>query len=291
MSDPEVAAIVCARGGAGAGRLLTRLDAALLRTHLKPLVGYSDITWLHLALGRLGVASLHGPMVARELADGEAGYHRESLWHGLTGEGDPFASRPGPAPSPSCRGGPGDASWGVPVHPGRGRGHPVEPADWRRPHRPAHRGHRRASLSHREDAAAAAGVGGAGRGAGHRLRRDEGVHTGARGGLRAGGSSARGAGGAERPRGLRFAQWPHLRPERDPSAGARQSPGVHARARRASRSWRSGSRESPPLGGVRDGHGVAGRAPARERAPGERVGPERVPADVDPAGGAWGFRF
>jgi muramoyltetrapeptide carboxypeptidase len=94
VSDPEVAAIVCARGGAGAGRLLTHLDASILRTHLKPLVGYSDITWLHLALARLGVASLHGPMVARELADGEAGYHRESLWHGLTGEGDPFASRP-----------------------------------------------------------------------------------------------------------------------------------------------------------------------------------------------------
>lgn len=95
VADPDVAAIACARGGAGAGRLLTRLDPSGLRTHLKPLVGYSDITWLHLALGRLGVVSLHGPMVARELAAGDAAYHRESLWHALTGEGDPYVSQPG----------------------------------------------------------------------------------------------------------------------------------------------------------------------------------------------------
>jgi muramoyltetrapeptide carboxypeptidase len=93
--DPEIGGIVCARGGAGAGRLLNGLEAGLLRLHAKPLVGYSDITWLHLALGRLGLVSLHGPMVARELAEGEAAYHRESLWHALTGEGDPYVSGPG----------------------------------------------------------------------------------------------------------------------------------------------------------------------------------------------------
>jgi muramoyltetrapeptide carboxypeptidase len=90
--DPEIGGIVCARGGAGGGRLLHGLDAGFLRLHAKPFVGYSDITWLHLFLGRLGIVSLHGPMVARELADGEAAYHRESLWHGLTGEGDPYVS-------------------------------------------------------------------------------------------------------------------------------------------------------------------------------------------------------
>ena len=94
LTDPGVAGVVCARGGAGAGRLLTRLDGASLRTHAKPLLGYSDVTWLHLALGRLGVVSLHGPMAARELADGEPAYDRESLWHALTGEGDPFVSAP-----------------------------------------------------------------------------------------------------------------------------------------------------------------------------------------------------
>jgi muramoyltetrapeptide carboxypeptidase len=95
LGDPEVAAIVCARGGAGAGRVLARLDLAFLGEHPKPLLGYSDITWLHLALGGLGIPSLHGPMVAKELADGEAAYARENLWHALTGEGDPYASAPG----------------------------------------------------------------------------------------------------------------------------------------------------------------------------------------------------
>lgn len=93
-ADPEVAAIVCARGGAGAGWLLSGLEPGLLRTHLKTIVGYSDITWLHLVLSRLGATSLHGPMVARELAQGEGAYDRESLWHALTGEGDPYVAGP-----------------------------------------------------------------------------------------------------------------------------------------------------------------------------------------------------
>ena len=38
--------------------------------------------------------SLHGPMVARELADGDDAYDRPSLRHGLTGEGAPYASQP-----------------------------------------------------------------------------------------------------------------------------------------------------------------------------------------------------
>jgi len=89
-ADETIAAIWCARGGAGAGRLLWRLDEELLRAHPKPLVGYSDITYLHLLLGRLGIVSFHGPMVARELAD--ANYDRASLWRAVTGEGPPYAS-------------------------------------------------------------------------------------------------------------------------------------------------------------------------------------------------------
>lgn len=95
LADPEVAAIVCARGGEGSGWLLPRLDPELIRANPKPLVGSSDITFLHLAYGRLGLVGLHGPMVARELADGEAAYDRESLWHALTGEGAPYASEAG----------------------------------------------------------------------------------------------------------------------------------------------------------------------------------------------------
>jgi muramoyltetrapeptide carboxypeptidase len=94
VADPDVAAVVCARGGAGTVHLLPHLDRKLMRENPKPLVGYSDITYLHLELERLGVTSLHGPMVARELAEGESAYDAPSLWHALTGEGVPYASGP-----------------------------------------------------------------------------------------------------------------------------------------------------------------------------------------------------
>jgi muramoyltetrapeptide carboxypeptidase len=90
FADESVAGIVCARGGAGAGGLLGHLDPGLLRAHPKALVGYSDITFLHLYLGRLGMTSLHGPMAATQLADGS--YDRASFLQGLTGEGPPYAT-------------------------------------------------------------------------------------------------------------------------------------------------------------------------------------------------------
>ncbi|HEY8231455.1 MAG: LD-carboxypeptidase [Vicinamibacterales bacterium] len=94
FADPEVAAVACARGGAGVLQLLPHLDRELLRANPKLLLGYSDVTLLHLELERLGIASLHGPMVARELGKGDDAYDRASLWHGLTGEGAPYASQP-----------------------------------------------------------------------------------------------------------------------------------------------------------------------------------------------------
>jgi muramoyltetrapeptide carboxypeptidase len=94
LADDSVAAIVCARGGAGVMQLLPHLDRDLLERNPKLLVGYSDITLLHLEMERLGIASLHGPMVARELADGDDAYDRASLWHALTGAGAPYASHP-----------------------------------------------------------------------------------------------------------------------------------------------------------------------------------------------------
>jgi muramoyltetrapeptide carboxypeptidase len=94
FADPSVAAVACARGGAGVMQLLPHLDRDLLQQNPKLLIGYSDITLLHLDMERLGITSLHGPMVARELADGEGAYDAASLWHGLTGEGAPYASGP-----------------------------------------------------------------------------------------------------------------------------------------------------------------------------------------------------
>jgi len=92
FEDDAIGAIFCARGGAGAFSLLGRLDAELIRAHPKALVGYSDITFLHLFLARLGMVSFQGPMVARDLASGR--YDRDSLLAALSGELEPYASGP-----------------------------------------------------------------------------------------------------------------------------------------------------------------------------------------------------
>ncbi|MEU6096326.1 LD-carboxypeptidase [Streptomyces sp. NPDC047079] len=64
--DPDVAAVLCARGGYGAQRMVDLLDWDALRAAgPKVLVGFSDITALHEACAvRLGLVTLHGPMVS-----------------------------------------------------------------------------------------------------------------------------------------------------------------------------------------------------------------------------------
>ncbi len=92
LADDEVRGIVCARGGAGAGWLLPRLDARLVAAHPKPLVGYSDITFLHLYWQRQGLVTFHGPMVARELASGR---YDEASWRAALVAGEaPYTSAP-----------------------------------------------------------------------------------------------------------------------------------------------------------------------------------------------------
>jgi muramoyltetrapeptide carboxypeptidase len=72
--DPEVKAILCARGGYGTQRIIPYLDADLIRSHPKPLVGCSDITVLLIyLLQRSCVVPFHGPNVAtRQFVEGAA---------------------------------------------------------------------------------------------------------------------------------------------------------------------------------------------------------------------------
>jgi muramoyltetrapeptide carboxypeptidase len=63
--DPEARAIVCARGGYGAMRLLPGIDPAPLLARPKLLLGFSDVTALHALLNRTGLASVHGPGVTQ----------------------------------------------------------------------------------------------------------------------------------------------------------------------------------------------------------------------------------
>ncbi|MEU0399501.1 LD-carboxypeptidase [Streptomyces sp. NPDC006197] len=64
--DPSVSAVLCARGGFGAQRMVDLVDWTAIRAAgPKAFVGYSDVTALHEAFAvRAGFATLHGPMVA-----------------------------------------------------------------------------------------------------------------------------------------------------------------------------------------------------------------------------------
>jgi muramoyltetrapeptide carboxypeptidase len=63
LRDPEVEAILCARGGTGTLGLLPHADYALFRAAGKPIIGMSDVTALHLALlARAGLPGISGQM-------------------------------------------------------------------------------------------------------------------------------------------------------------------------------------------------------------------------------------
>ena len=62
IQDPSIAAIICIRGGYGSGRLLPWLPFPVLRDSHKIFLGYSDITFLHLAFhSHMGWTTFHGP--------------------------------------------------------------------------------------------------------------------------------------------------------------------------------------------------------------------------------------
>lgn len=64
INDPDIDAIVCARGGFGTTRILPGIDPAAIREANKMIVGFSDISALHALWARAGVRSVHAPMVA-----------------------------------------------------------------------------------------------------------------------------------------------------------------------------------------------------------------------------------
>lgn len=68
--DPEVKAVWAIRGGSGAISLLKHIDYALIRKHPKVLLGYSDITALHLAIQRHArLVTFHGPVAVSTPSD------------------------------------------------------------------------------------------------------------------------------------------------------------------------------------------------------------------------------
>ena len=64
FEDPEVKAIVCARGGYGALRIIDILNYNLIAKNPKIFIGYSDITALLISIYKMtGLVTFHGPML------------------------------------------------------------------------------------------------------------------------------------------------------------------------------------------------------------------------------------
>ena len=88
FEDEEVKAILCTRGGYGSARLLDKLNYDAIARHPKQLIGYSDVTALHIALGeRSHVATVHGPMlVSFRKGFRKTDYNASHFIKGLKGE-------------------------------------------------------------------------------------------------------------------------------------------------------------------------------------------------------------
>lgn len=90
FADRRVRAIFTVRGGYGSHRILPLLKYTLIRRNPKILVGYSDITALHLALlTKAGLVTFTGPMVVSDMAAGLTGKAEEVFWNCLTSRKPP----------------------------------------------------------------------------------------------------------------------------------------------------------------------------------------------------------
>lgn len=91
LRDPRIDGIWCLRGGYGAMRILEQLDYDALRRRPRPLLGFSDVTALHLAVrARCDLVTFHAPTARGVLS----AFARESLARAVVRGEDPC----GPCP-------------------------------------------------------------------------------------------------------------------------------------------------------------------------------------------------
>ncbi len=87
--DPDVDAVFSFTGGFGTTRMLDRLDYEAIAAHPKILIGFSDITGLHLALAaRTGLITFHAPNVDSGLGrpQGLSDFSARYFWRCLLAE-------------------------------------------------------------------------------------------------------------------------------------------------------------------------------------------------------------
>lgn len=84
MVDSDVSAVICARGGYGALRILDDLPWNAFAAAPRWLIGFSDVTALHVSANMRGICSLHAPNVTG-LGRAITGQERFALLAGLEG--------------------------------------------------------------------------------------------------------------------------------------------------------------------------------------------------------------
>ncbi len=72
LDDPKIKAILCARGGYGAIRIIDKLQFKKFKQQPKWVIGFSDITVLHCHINTLQIASIHSKMCNSFPADWSA---------------------------------------------------------------------------------------------------------------------------------------------------------------------------------------------------------------------------
>lgn len=92
LDDESVDAVICARGGYGVSRIIDRTDFSSFSQKPKWIVGYSDITVLHLFVNcGHGIKSIHGEMplnyAAEDTAPGSLDSLRQALFSSIDGYG------------------------------------------------------------------------------------------------------------------------------------------------------------------------------------------------------------
>lgn len=97
IDNPEVKAIICARGGYGSVRILDLVDLRALQRNPKWVVGYSDITVFHGILNTwYYMESIHGTMPLNFPTNGIDNKSTVSLRMVLFGESPTYAASPHP---------------------------------------------------------------------------------------------------------------------------------------------------------------------------------------------------
>lgn len=87
LDDPDIKAILCARGGYGTARIIDRFNFKNFRENPKWIIGFSDITVLHNHIQQhFGIETIHGTMAAGLNINGKFPKTVNSLKNALFGE-------------------------------------------------------------------------------------------------------------------------------------------------------------------------------------------------------------